>query len=520
MKLPLSIICDELAHARPDILPEPLVRYKRPRTSRTVKLTPKRMTLRGVRIIEGSVDATTLASDLLYIVRGNQLPRMSKPRANILCIDSPPSTVATEKGYRIVELANDADPFDVLEAVLAIFERYDSWHNDFARAIMDRVPLEDLLGIGCSLFRNPVSLASPSLENLALAGAKLPRTIRGSIWETILDKGYSPLEAIEKDELDQLIAEIENWNTPRLSKPQQAYSDNCFLIAPVNDGSRYPPSLASSDICEPYTDGQVDLIALIAADVETYLTLTDATGHVFTELALIAEMLFKGSSVDARRMTHALKQHQWRAEDDYVLACMLESETVLVDAIGTRITSVVPESLAVHFEDLLAIIINCTRSDNAASLEALDAVFADMGLNGGCSYITRGFTNIGRALDQARIAALAASAQTSPGLMRFENNYTHCIVRMLEQQANLSSLVHPAVLALSELDKGAVLVDTLACYLRHDGNASRTAQKLFLHRSTLAYRLNRIESATGLALKELSDDEASALLISCLIMRG
>ena len=517
MKLSLAIICDELARMRLDILPEPLMRYKRPRTSRAVRITPKRALMRGARMMGSLVEDDALAPDLLYIAKNDQIPGKGKLRANILCIGPLPARPAVDSGFRVVELSPNADPPDVLETVLTIFERYDEWHNGFMRAIMDRAPLEELLEVGCSLFRNPISLASPSLENLALAGAKLPRDIRGSIWETILDKGYSPLEAIKKDELDQLISEIENWNAPRLSRPQQAYSDNCFLIAPVNDGSRYPPALASSDICEPFTDGQVDLVALIASGVETYLQLTDATGHAFTELALIAETLFKGSAVDARRMAHALKQRQWRAEDDYVLACMLDSEIVLVDAVATRVANVASETLAVHYEEQLAIIVNCTRTDGEATLDALDAMFADMGLSGGVSYTTNGFVNISRALEQARIAARLASTQATSGLLRFASNYMRCIAHMLEQQASRPSLMHPAVIALEKLDKGAILIDTLACYLQHDGNASRTAQKLFLHRSTLAYRLNRIESATGLALRELSDNEAMALLISCLI---
>ena len=519
MKLSLSIICDELAHARPDLLPQPLVRYRRPRSSHTVRLTPERLMMRGVRIFDGTVDADGFAPDLLYIAKSGQLDGGNQPRANILCIGAPPHESTRKGGFRIVEIAENADPLDVLEAVLAIFERYGTWRDEYTRAIMDRIPLEDLLAVGCSLFRNPVSLASPSLENLALAGARLPHTIRGSIWETILEKGYSPLEAIEKDELDQLITEIENWNLPRLSKPQRAYSDNCFLIAPVNDGSRYSPALASSDICEPFTDGQVDLIALIAADLETYLRLTNATGHAFTELALIAETLFKGTPVDSRRMEHALKRHQWHADDDFALVCVLNGETALIDAIGVHAINAAPEALAVHFEDQLALIIDCTRTDSETSLTALDELLATMGLGGGVSYTTSGFVNIRRALDQARIAASVATMQTTAGLMRFDSNYMRCIVRMLSQQAPRQSLVHPAILALAELDKGAVLIDTLACYLRHDGNALRTAQKLFVHRSTLAYRLNRIESITGLSLKELSDDESLTLLISCLIVR-
>ena len=122
MKLPLSIICDELAHRRPDLLPEPLLRYKRPRTSRTVQLTPPRLAMRGVRTPDGPIDAESLSSDLLYIATSDQIADASRPHANILCIGTPISRPAIAGNHRIVELASDANPQDVLETVLTIFE--------------------------------------------------------------------------------------------------------------------------------------------------------------------------------------------------------------------------------------------------------------------------------------------------------------------------------------------------------------------------------------------------------------
>ena len=42
------------------------------------------------------------------------------------------------------------------------------------------------------------------------------------------------------------------------------------------------------------------------------------------------------------------------------------------------------------------------------------------------------------------------------------------------------------------------LVKTLAAYLHHAGNSTRTANALYLHRNSLRYRLARIQALTGL----------------------
>lgn len=42
------------------------------------------------------------------------------------------------------------------------------------------------------------------------------------------------------------------------------------------------------------------------------------------------------------------------------------------------------------------------------------------------------------------------------------------------------------------------LLATLAAYLRHGGNSTRTADALYLHRNSLRYRLARIQALTGM----------------------
>ncbi len=47
-------------------------------------------------------------------------------------------------------------------------------------------------------------------------------------------------------------------------------------------------------------------------------------------------------------------------------------------------------------------------------------------------------------------------------------------------------------------DHSGDLVETLATYLRHARNASRTADVLYIHRNSLRYRLQRIKLLVGL----------------------
>jgi DNA-binding PucR family transcriptional regulator len=66
--------------------------------------------------------------------------------------------------------------------------------------------------------------------------------------------------------------------------------------------------------------------------------------------------------------------------------------------------------------------------------------------------------------------------------------------------APFCELVRP--LADHDRERGSDLVRTLRVYFAAGANASEAADRLFLHRNSLLYRLERIGNLTGLDLKD------------------
>ena len=75
------------------------------------------------------------------------------------------------------------------------------------------------------------------------------------------------------------------------------------------------------------------------------------------------------------------------------------------------------------------------------------------------------------------------------------------------------------VVPLSDYDRkrGSDLIKTLSIYFDTGTNASETADRLFLHRNSLLYRLERIQELTGLDLK--NPDARLALQLGLLAAR-
>ena len=56
-----------------------------------------------------------------------------------------------------------------------------------------------------------------------------------------------------------------------------------------------------------------------------------------------------------------------------------------------------------------------------------------------------------------------------------------------------------------EIFEDEELTETAECFLQNNLNASETSRKMFLHRNTLTYRLDKIEKATGLNIRKFAD---------------
>ena len=86
----------------------------------------------------------------------------------------------------------------------------------------------------------------------------------------------------------------------------------------------------------------------------------------------------------------------------------------------------------------------------------------------------------------------------------FEDYGLYVMLRTVESSESLIRYLHPALPKLSEYDRenGSDLELTLYTYLKCACNTTETADRLFLHRNSVIYRLRRIEELCGIDLDD------------------
>ena len=76
------------------------------------------------------------------------------------------------------------------------------------------------------------------------------------------------------------------------------------------------------------------------------------------------------------------------------------------------------------------------------------------------------------------------------------------LIHLASDKVELFRLCHPALKYLQEYDKKnkSDYYNTLRVFIINDRNLVRSADKLYIHRNTLVYRVNRIVGLTGIDL--------------------
>jgi DNA-binding PucR family transcriptional regulator len=131
--------------------------------------------------------------------------------------------------------------------------------------------------------------------------------------------------------------------------------------------------------------------------------------------------------------------------------------------------------------------------------------------------------DVHRAGSEAMLAANVAEAQGST-MLAFEETgaYRLLLPAMCEDPAELQRFHDETVAPLVAYDEqyDTELVKTLESFLEADGNVAKTSQKLYTHRHTIRYRLERVRDLSGLDVGSTDGRERLGLGLKAMRVLG
>lgn len=399
--------------------------------------------------------------------------------------------------YPYVILNNGYSLSRIFNYLQDLFDIYDNWEERLNNICLRNGTISDLLNTSLEIFHNPMAVVSMDFTPVADAGVdRVPDKYR-LYTEDGLNMDF--VNALSQDEAFQ---KMQTASEPVL------YPGYITGLNSLNMNIRQ----------EGHTTHRLVLL-------EYGRTIQDGDGYLLTCLSGYVEYLLYHEQVPASRQSDALHKIfltvlsdrtadyleisqrlsvlGWSTQHDYLCLIFqityLDQKNLTTKAICQYMEKQFPDSCSFLFREEIVTFFNLTRlamdEDDVAG--KLTYFIRDSFLKAGYSRSMKGHMNLRRQYIQAS-TALDVGSRKKPYLWihHFNNVALTYILEQSSRRLPGSMLCHEKLLELQHIDReqNSEYMLTLRTFLEENLNATQAAARLFIHRSTFLYRLDKIKT--------------------------
>ncbi len=460
--------------------------------------------IRGARIYSGQED---LNPEYLYILKNSQIDEniLSKQGMALLIIGK---TDVKHIPYNndVIVLLTYRDPNQTLEQIQDFLEKYRIWDRKIQMAIYSETPLDDILLASMEVFRNPMVIHDSNF--FILSDPKHSPLM--SDWE--IDKRTNmemvPMGTINDFRTDlEYLQGLKSKKTVLFSADQTGYR---ILYRNLWSGDRYEGRILVDEVHNSIQPGDFYVLDYLGKILEFYISRRHLVWlSIGNDLSNFLRDSIKTDHIDDRQAMNYLQYLHWNRNDRYVclkiesdqIAFNLISANVLMGQIETQVQS----GQAFYMDNSIVVVVNLSyhQETTAEVISKLAIIMREGLLKIGISSEIQDFIKITKAYRQAHIALDFGRISNSMYWYYYFDDYMlEYIVDCAGREIPLDMICADALSKLKKYDQenNADLYHTLHVYLRLEKNVLRTAKELFIHRSTLAYRLDRIQKVINVNL--------------------
>ena len=405
-----------------------------------------------------------------------------------------------------IEEQNDA--LELFGQAQDIFEKYRKWNVALHNALETDNPLDSMLKTSRSIFQNPIFVHDTAFNILAYSH-HLPGM---AVWEQNPQTGQPMLSL---SQINDFRVDYEYLHTLTTTGPciysaeQRGYP---ILYINIWQNGRYEGRICVNEMESPIRPGQSAAIEHLANLIVQALSnrrlvqfnQDNNLKHFFSDF-------FSGKLSDTAASHKIMQLLDWKRNDSY-LCLRLEAKQQDVRmmssaaAIG-HIETQVSGSCAFVYKNGISAIVNLTYSHISISnvLSSLAILLRESLMIMGVSTEIRDFLLLPQGHNQAVTALnLGAKSDSTNWCFRFDDLRLEFLYQKASENFSPKLLHSPELTLLKEYDQenNTELFQTLKVFLALERNVLQTSKKLYIHRSTLSYRLERICKITNINLED------------------
>jgi len=398
--------------------------------------------------------------------------------------------------------------------VQEVFAGYNRWEADIHRVLSMGSDVQNIIAISSKVFDNPLLLIDINYKIIAFT----EEAVAAPEFEPLFDPMNLPY-LMSHDEVPDLgvkgVADI----IPLLVNGMHAISTSLAQ-------HKYRLLLIGRNRSLNLTDALLlrhlsSLIGLAIGFIPEY-----APNRFSPSLPLKSFM--DDPTMAKELLQEELLRLRWLPEHQYYClkfhAEILDRKDRSLRFICERVASVLGEDCAFEYQDSVAAFINFThyQGDEQALERALREFLTDNFIKVGVSNRFSGFEDLRHYYVQAELALnMGIKLQPLDDYFVFRDMVKPQLLEWCTSKLPAHMVCAQEIITLRsyDLEHGSELGRTLHQLLKNNLNYSQTARDLFIHRSTLGYRLNRIQQLVGIDFDDI-DSQWFLLLSFELLKKG
>lgn len=427
----------------------------------------------------------------------------------LVCVGHNDNLLQSDCQY--IMLDDHAEMINIFSELAEIYSQISNWKESVHEICMQNGQLQDILDISATVFGKNMLYLNKRFEVLAYA---VPE---GKLKDS--DEEYSEwLNDQNKDNLKELSVNLNDLRKMSTKKAPYVFhytandEDLKYLCASIKEDSQGNGYVAINIGNDYATSSQLWLIECLRKYLEQYfmnILLMDQSHQSNVQGILYA--IISGTPLDLQSTKEKLNHLGSSVNDSYLCGVIaLENPSlqgVPIIYLCSKIEQIWGSSYTIQYNTHIAVIINLTRSEYNfdETMSEFSSLLKKNSLKAGISNEFDDIFKVKSFFLQAE-KAYETGLETDPSnsIYHFKDYAVPYILAQYGNELPLEMICCEGLMRLREYEKDSSVeyFKTLITYMRNNMNAIKTAKDLYIHRSTMLFRLNRIKEILQMDLND------------------
>ncbi len=415
--------------------------------------------------------------------------------------------IKRQKSQKILYISEDDSIPIVCNKVQGLFLYYQDWEEKLHKALMNHTEIEMLCKLSGHIFYNMIHVYDRNLFLLGSANEKHSEVI----WEDDKDTGKKVLsmETINNFKYEKKFKDT--MSTRGVQMYDDDFSPERVMYINLWEGDQYVGRLCISETNRKFTMTDQEMAKNLAEYIRCSLKWdNDRNDQESRILESIFIKLLDDKIVDEHSLSYRLNGYDWKRHDRYICIRIKMDERDFKISSGEvtchKLEIQFPYSFAFLYEESILMLVNTTKMDTQLQkFYSSFIIFLREGVfKAGISMVSDDFFQIREYYEQSNIA-LEVGQKADPMFWCYKfEDYVAAYVLIKGMKGYPARMFCPEgltkLMAYDDTHRSELL-HTLKIYLESNMNIAHASEKLYIHRSTLLYRIERIQKISGLDLQ-------------------